>query len=359
MQRAGAVDKPISPPANAPEAPGREEAPARWPAFLSDLLPGLFRFGFDATVLPILVLAAAGYFGAFAWLPDMTNFFRPHIAALAAGLLLLGLLARSGPRLAAGAGIFLAAALPIVLPSLPHAAAAPEADLRLLSTNVQGGENGDVEAYRRLLEAVDPDVIVAQEVAPDWQRVFRSLPGYPYFSVAETMGGASTVFIASRYPVRVTRLKGEGQHPFAFGAYPLRAELDLPGASAPIILYGIHPPTPRSAEGWAERNAYLAEVARRVAEERAAGRDVIVAGDWNTPVWSPFFRATLREAGLGSSEGVWPAPTRIFREFGVPERLGSPIDHVAVTPRIGVAGLSIGAGFGADHLPVIVDLKAP
>ncbi|MCX5515554.1 hypothetical protein C3941_07115 [Kaistia algarum] len=318
------------------------------------------RFGFDAIVLAALVCVVAGYFGATAWLLDMVTFFRPHVAALALGLLLLALLSRSRPRMVVGALVFAAAAYPLIVPSTPMADPAKIGNFRVLSTNIMGGDNADTEGYRRLVEAVTPDVVVAQEVVPEWRQTLKGLAGYPYFAGPEFRDGESSVMVASRYPIRASRLywRDHPQQDAALGAIPLRVEILRPGAQRPLIVYAIHPPTPRSYVAWKARNVYLDEIAAHVADD-LKGSDVIVVGDWNTPYWSPFFSKMLAKAGLRASEGAWPAPTRIFREFGAPDFLGSPIDHVEVSPSIGVVGLKIGDEFGSDHLPVIADLAVP
>ena len=39
--------------------------------------------------------------------------------------------------------------------------------------------------------------------------------------------------------------------------------------------------------------------------------------------------------------------------------LGTPIDHIEVSPTIGVKSLTTGEHFGSDHLPLIADLYIP
>lgn len=44
---------------------------------------------------------------------------------------------------------------------------------------------------------------------------------------------------------------------------------------------------------------------------------VIVAGDWNTPPWSPFFRDFLSSTGYKNTEARWwPERTRFSIRFG-------------------------------------------
>ena len=85
----------------------------------------------------------------------------------------------------------------------------------------------------------------------------------------------------------------------------------------------------------------------------------MLAGDWNTPVWSPAYARTLLLSGLEATErSAWPSASRLFASFGG-VNIGTPIDHVAVSRSIGIADLFTGPAFGSDHLPVVADLELP
>lgn len=327
---------------------------------LSSTLVSLLRFAFDATVLPVALLVIASHFGDRAWLFDMTTFFRPHIAALALALVVLGLLARSLPRLVGAVVVFGAALCPLFVPVAPVAAKTAQANFRVMSANLMGGENNDTEAFRKLVAAEAPDIVVGQEVVPAWRPTLSSLAGYPYTAGPEFTDGESTVMVASRYPIRAAQLFWQAhlEGGPAPGAIPLRIHVARPAPQKPLIVFAVHPPTPRAYRDWKSRNAYLEQVVVQAVRE-GPDAEVIVVGDWNTPYWSPFFARTVAGAGLLTTEGAWPAPTRVFQEFGAPDMLGTPIDHVVVAPSIGVKALRVGGHFGSDHLPLIVDLELP
>ena len=85
---------------------------------------------------------------------------------------------------------------------------------------------------------------------------------------------------------------------------------------------------------------------------------MILAGDWNTPVWSPEFTDFFAASHLFATErSAWPAATRVF--FGLGKILGTTVDHIAVSGGIAVARIFTGEDFGSDHLPVVADLKLP
>lgn len=327
-------------------------------SFLPAFLVGLCRFAFDASVLVVLALAVAGYFGQSAWLIDMTNFFRPHICALALVIVLFGLLAYSPARAVAGLLVLSAAAYPLLIRSVPAAAASETSNLRLMSANVLF-DNYDTQGFLDILNVADPDILVAEEANGHWQPILSAVPSLP-FVVGPEFGKGSGVLVAGRYPMTVTQIKGiglGGPRPELGGGVPLRVVVTRPEQARPLIIYAIHPPTPRSWAGWRSRNLYLQQIAGLVKKD-AETADVIVAGDWNTPSWSPFYRDFLESADMRATDGSpWPSPTRFFREFGAPPALGSPIDHIAVTGGIDVARLHVGGPFGSDHLPVTADLR--
>lgn len=346
-----------------PEAAATSEAAAAAPADARPLpvrgamLPSLFRLAFDLGLLPVAALVLAGHFGGKDWLLDMTNFFRPHIAAVTLVLLLVALLAASMPRLVVAALVVGAAVYPLLVASVPAAANAPAGNLRITTANVDG-LNRDEEGFRRMVEAEAPDVLVVEETNWRWQGVVEALPGLPHVAGADR----SSVMIASRYPVTAERLDlGPAANPTddVGGSSAIRAVVQRPDGARPLIVYGVHAPTTRKVSGWMMRNAYLRAIAERVKAE-PAGTDVLVVGDWNTPYWSPVLRSFMNRSGLVTTErGAWPPPTRFFREFGAPPALGTPIDRIAVPSRIGVAAINVSKDFGSDHLAVTADLAIP
>ncbi len=349
-----------------PETAATDEAADAAPAEARPLpargamLPSLFRLAFDLSLLPIAALVLVGRVGNKDWLFDMTNFFRPHIAVVALLFVLVAAFSASLPRISVAGLLLVAALYPLLVPSVPAAAAAPNPSLRVTTANVNG-RNRDFESFRRVVEAAAPDILVIEEVTWPWDPTIASLPGLPYLSDPR-LARRSSIRIASRYPVTAELVELEGlakPTDDIGGSVALRAIVDIPGAKRPTVLYGIHPPTTRKAQGWVGRNAYLRALAYRIAAE-PKGTNIIVAGDWNTPYWSPMVRNFMRVSSLVTTErGAWPEPTRFFREFGAPPFLGTPIDRIAVSKDIGVAAINVSKDFGSDHLAVTADLAIP
>lgn len=312
----------------------------------------------DLLLLPVAALVLVGPMGGRDWLLDMTNFFRPHIAAVALLLMVVAILSASLPRIVLTGLLFAAALYPLLVVSVPQASTATVGNLRITTANVLR-TNRDFELFQQMIAASDPDIVVMQEVTPQWRPAVESLPGLVHVTAPDPWG---SITVASRYPLRSTPIQPvptAAPNGSTGGARAMRVEVDRPGASRPLVLYAIHAPTTRLARGWFTRNVYLRQIAGIVSRE-PEGTDVIMVGDWNTAYWSPTLREVLEIAGLVTTErGAWPPPTRFFREFHLPPALGTPIDRIAVSPGIGVATIRVGQDFGSDHLAVTADLAMP
>lgn len=287
------------------------------------------------------------------WAADMASFIRPHL--LAAGLVLFatGILLPS--RLAkAGAAISLIAAL------LPFAFLPPQAPERegrefaIVSANVLT-ENRDPQPFLSIPEVISADIVVLQEMRPLWQTALVESRLWPFES-SRDLRANTDMKVFSRFPI-VSERTIAATNGDTGGRHPLRLELLIGGS--PVILYAIHPQTPRRPSMWRERAAYFRDLTQALLQEKADAA-VIIAGDWNTPPWSPFFRDFLAETGYRSTESAWwPDPTRFSIRFGNMPALGTPIDRIVISPGIGLVELTLGPRFGSNHLPVVARLSLP
>jgi endonuclease/exonuclease/phosphatase (EEP) superfamily protein YafD len=302
-------------------------------------------------VLTALVSAADRF-----WPGDMIAFFRPQLAVAILLALCAALLLRRWTASLALAALLVVNALPLFIIGVPTAASASTSNLRIVTANVLF-DNATPERFARIVAELSPDIIVTQEARHDWPDVLRSLPGYHLVGQEELKWNSNLVL--SRYPMRASLVANMPPSGNWLGGGPaLRVEVDLPGRARPLVVYAIHSPTPRSQGAWEARNRYLDVLAERIAAE-PEGTPIVLAGDWNTPVWSPAYVRTLLLSGLDASErSAWPPASRIFASLGG-VNFGTPIDHVAVSRGVGVADFFTGPAFGSDHLPVVADLKLP
>ena len=309
-----------------------------------------------AAAVATLVTALAAAADRF-WIGDMITFFRPQLALALLLALCATLWLRRWTAAVLLAALLVVNGLPLFIISVPTAASTETPNLRILSANVLF-DNPEPGRFGEVVAALSPDIIVTQEAKFDWPGVLKAMPGYPYL-VGPNISKWNGNLVLSRYPLRarlVENMPPSGN--WLGGGYAVRVEVDLPNRARPLVLYALHSPTPRSPGAWEARNRYLEVLAERIAAE-PQGAPIVLAGDWNTPVWSPAYERTLRLSGLEATErSAWPPASRIFARLGG-INFGTPIDHVAVSQGIEVADLSTGPDFGSDHLPVVADLKLP
>lgn len=311
------------------------------------ILPGAIAYLFTVS---IVVLAADRF-----WLVDLLTFAWPYIVVAGVLLAMAALVTRRMKAIAI-AGLGLVVAL-IPAADVPTArASADNRGLKVLTANLYGNNLDDPAPLLALLRAEKPDIVVLQETTGRLEQTLSAAGLFPYQSSAEARG-RDALKVFSRLPIRAeTELKRAFTEEKAY-KQPLRLELDLNGR--PLFLYAFHPETPRRLWQWRDRNAYLSAAADAVRGDLEKA-PAIVAGDWNTPTWSPFFRNFLKQAGLASTAGGWLQPvTRFSLKLDRIAYIGASIDHVAVSPDMAVRAHRVGPAFGSNHLPVIVELALP
>ncbi len=306
-------------------------------------------FALGTLVLVLAVLLG----GADVWALDLITFFWPVLSIVAIAVLLLAIVAAGRvARLVAVAAVA-ACAFPFVsLPPAPGDEAGEK--LRILTANLYVG-NPDPTPFVALLTREQPDIVVTEETRGRFVDAVRGSGLYPFESEGSlTETDDKKVF--SRYPIREAR-QLEDQPGMVLERHPMRLVIDTP--SGPVILYAIHPDSPRSLGQWHQRNAYFELLAAAVRAE-PEGASVVVAVDWNLPAHSTFFRRFFDATGLHFARpGLWLQVTRFATRLFRYGYFGSTIDHVAVSPAIRITQWERGSDIGSNHLPVIVDLALP
>lgn len=312
-------------------------------------------------ILVLLTLVSAGtLFAQWVWPADLLSFFRPHLFVASLAALALALLARRRLAVLAAGAIVLFNLWPLAVSSVPAAppAASGAPTVRIMSANLLYN-NPHKGQFRVSVEAVRPDILLVQEDSHGWPVALDRLDGFPYRAsrLDDRLAG---IDVLSRLPMTVTLIgagpggvKARRRRPVA-----VRAEILVAPGEPPLVIYAIHPPSPRTAPDWHRRAATLAEIARHVRAEPEDAR-IVVAGDWNTPPWSPLFARFMDETGLAATERLpWPAATRVFFFQGrqLPQWLGAPVDRLVVKGGVGLAALNFAPTFGSDHLPIYADV---
>ncbi|MCJ8024157.1 endonuclease/exonuclease/phosphatase family protein [Shinella yambaruensis] len=311
------------------------------------VLPGVIAYLFAVS---IVVLAADRF-----WLVDLLTFAWPYIIATGALLVVAALVTRRLKAIViAGAGLAVALIPAADVPTARASAAA--GGLKVLTANLFVRNAQDPAVFIAMLRQEKPDIVILQETTKRWEEALSAAGLYAYESNSDVRE-RDAIKVFSVLPIRSqTELKRAFTEERAY-KQPLRLELDMRGK--PLFLYAFHPETPRRLWQWHDRNAYLSAAADAVRGDLETA-PVIVAGDWNTPTWSPFFRAFLKQAGLASTAGGWLQPvTRFSQKLDTVAYIGASIDHIVVSPDISVRARRVGPNFGSNHLPVIAELALP
>lgn len=206
----------------------------------------------------------------------------------------------------------------------------------------------DVDHFAEVLERLDPDVVVAQELAPGPAEVIGTR--YPKHHLAPDPG-YSGWGMASRLPAEMSGERpgwGRGGHG--------RVEIDgtivhLAGAH---ILDPMHRPLMQTHRRRLEQAEALVSWGR----ELPAGEPQVVAGDMNsTSSWEVYRRLTARwddlilehsrAAGLRPPR-TWGAPNRGLRLLRIDHVFGRGVEAVDVI---------VEPVKGSDHSALVVDLE--
>ena len=225
------------------------------------------------------------------------------------------------------------------------AESAPGGDTRLkvLSANILSS-NTEHQRLFDLLDAEAPDIVLLQEVSPQWLEALDPLRRiYPY-SYAEAREGNFGIALFSR--VQLTSVSHIDSPPLGYPT--IIATLNVEGAA--LHLAGTHPMIPVREKFYSARNEQLASIVQLF--EGRDGSHVLV-GDLNTSMWDFNYRSLEEETGLRNARtgfGIVPTwPT--FMPFAM-----IPIDHVLISDDVSVVEMRSGPRIGSDHLPLIVTI---
>ncbi len=305
--------------------------------------------------LGVIGTAAAfglGLLGREHWQADLLSHFRVQyvLALLLAGTYFV--VRRRWLLLLPTLAVLAYAGWPVAEYFLPHATEAVGHDkwqLRVMSLNVEAS-NSRVDLVKAAIEQANPDLVFLPEATAAWAEVLAPLRTRYRYGTGDGAQGAFSLLLLSQLPVRdmrIVQLSDVG--------WPAVIARICPSAAAEekdcIGFVGIHPPPPMSAGLAAMRNDVFRALPDAIA--KISPGSIIVAGDFNSTPWSPYFADLLAATGLHDSAlgfGIWPT----WNSSLLP--LGLNIDHVLIGAGIAVRDHQVGGDVGSDHVPVIVDL---
>lgn len=215
---------------------------------------------------------------------------------------------------------------------------------RILQINILHENKQYAKAIARVRE-VQPDLAVFLEISKNWMKELEVLQDcFPYyFRVRDSDNYGSGVAIYSRLPLEEASTRA-----LTGGRKSLVACIRIEGM--PVLIVATHLSNPARKRGFQKRNKQLAELGDYVAK---AKHPVVVSGDFNTTMWSPYYKRFSRQTGLRNARAgfgimpTWPARSPLFY---------IPIDHCLVSREIQIVKSRTGRSMGSDHLPLITDL---
>ncbi|MEG4211948.1 endonuclease/exonuclease/phosphatase family protein [Microcoleus sp. S13_B4] len=292
------------------------------------------------------VLSIVGYLGEFNIFFELSSHFKLQYLLVGFSTFILFALVRSQKRWLLVSAfciiINLAEIVPWYFPAPAVAGATPGQNLRILHSNVLRSNRRYSEVIS-LVKAEQPDIAVFVEVNSSWARelsVLREI--FPYSSTqqeSERFGSA----IYSKLPLNNSSVRA-----FSNQRKSLLVDVKFQGKIISLIL--AHPTVPIKHQSFIARNQQLAGIGEYAAQVK---NPLIVVGDFNTTMWSPFYKNMVKTGNLRNARsgfGILPTwPTFMPLAY-------IPIDHFLVSKEISVLKIHTGRNVGSDHLPLITDL---
>ena len=241
--------------------------------------------------------------------------------------------------------------------------------LRFMTYNIKAylavGRPDGFGALAREVALHRPDIVVAQDsFGASRAQAAAIWPGGRAFGLPHSFT-AGQYLIASRHPLR-SCATGRIDYRNQQHAY-VRCVVEVDGIAVNVVT--AHFESPRDGLNAARREGldgagdWQQNFEDRLGQSRALARDLagsasplIVAGDLNAPESSPVVRALLQ---LGLRDAYTSAGRGYGYSYGQALRVGFSflrIDHVLVSPEIGVTDAFAGSAGPSEHRPVIADL---
>ncbi len=250
------------------------------------------------------------------------------------------------------AGVVVCAHVAWLNPSSLMAAQAPAwvaqgHHLRVMSANLLL-VNHDTDGIAQEIRAARPDLLLVQELTPEWASRFDSAELRALLPHRTTVvrDDAFGIGLYSRLPLQTETFD-------LLGIPALRAQVRL--GTRDLTVYNVHTLPPRTRAYAAKWNRMMAALTERLDRERGS---LLVGGDLNATPYTRWYRTLVSSRLRGAHEDrgrglatTWPNGLMPYP----PIRL----DHVLVSREVAVLDVREGEGRGSDHRPVIADIALP
>lgn len=296
-----------------------------------------------------LVCVAAGYFGEQIFVLDIFAHFRLQLVIIAAALSATALLLAAWRPLFTGVAAMalgVAGLSPVWERLAPSTTGMP---LVIVTANLQH-ENAQPDHMRAALLAAEADILVTQETTKDAQTGADPLTSYyPFRLAVATRGSILRTVLWSKFPMRDGSLLLDD----TVGPTGASAIIEV-SPNVEVAVLGVHLTRP----GQPLQERQIAALDRLTAK---LPRPLVLLGDLNATPWSAAMRRIERLTGARrvpgyrvTWDGHYPTPLG-----GVPALIGQPIDHILVSPKVGVEDIATFDIPGSDHQAVRAVLRLP
>ncbi len=227
-----------------------------------------------------------------------------------------------------------------------------ESNLKIFIANL----NTNNKSYDKVLSLVkkqNPDLAIFIEVDEKWINQLDSLQDILPYSFGKPHRFHRGIYIYSRYKIENPQINF-----FSTENPVIIANLTINNQKLSLI--AAHPSAPIRESLFNQRNKQLEEIGKYI---NTLENPVIMAGDFNITMWSPYYKKFIEETGLKDTRrgfGVlptWPASGGYAKiNLLVSLVLSIPIDGCLVSDEIKVASIKTGEKTDSDHLPLITKL---
>lgn len=232
----------------------------------------------------------------------------------------------------------------------------PEANLRVLMANLNV-QNHQYQQVVTFLRQQQPDIAVVAEVDEAWATQLDTLKDLLPFSYGLPNPYNLGLLVYSRQPLQDAQIEYFGVDKNV----SVVAQFEV--AQRPLTLIATHPLAPIGSNYFHLRNRQLDRVSQYI---QTLSTPVVLIGDLNLSMWSPYYRRLVNRTGLKNARqgfGIlptWPYKRTFNRLPPVPLPLLSiPLDHCLVSPSLETANIHTGVDTGSDHRPLVVDIRVP
>lgn len=228
------------------------------------------------------------------------------------------------------------------------------ANLRILLANINT-RNQSYDKVMSLVREEQPDVAVFMEIDQDWADQLDDLQDLLPHGFGQLNPDNLGLLVYSKQTLVNPAIEFFG----VSGNVSVLGELTINGQV--ISLVATHPLPPAKPSFFHARNRQLDLISQHI---QAVESPVVLVGDLNTTMWSPYYKKLVHSTGLKNTRRgfgllpTWPTRGTYHR---IPEIvtpfLSIPIDHCLISPELQVTDIRTGPDTGSDHRPLIIDLR--